>query len=201
MLEYIANIYNYLVGATNNHNVFVFDIDCTITNKHTGGSYSTHVDNYQDYINYNMRHSLIKLFSYIKDNGDKIYINSRGRLVSVYDLCRDIGINIYIDGYYCARDDRSSDHIIGYTCDKYNVDNSWGKIKTRYLEMICKKENINKTSIYFFDDAFENIYGARNKGFTNSFIVNSRKYPNITDEYNLVTVLKKCIMNIYDDML
>lgn len=201
MLKYMADIYNYVVGTTNTHNVFVFDMDCTITNKHTNGVYDSLFDNYRDYINYDMQHSLKKLFSHIKKSGDKIYINSQGRLVSVYNLCKDIGINIYIDGYYCARDDRSSAHVIGHTCSQYSANGSWKRIKTRYLKMICEKENINETNIYFFDDMYENVDTARSNGFNNSFMVNSNKHPDITNEYNLVTVLKNCIMDVYDHAL
>jgi FMN phosphatase YigB (HAD superfamily) len=111
----------------------------------------------------------------------------------VYDLCRDIGIDIYIDGYYCAHDSRSSAHIKQYTCDMYSINNSWKKIKTLYLKMICERENINKSNIYFFDDLPENIYTAQHNGFTKSIRVDSHKYPDITDEYNLVEVLKNIL--------
>jgi HAD superfamily phosphatase (TIGR01681 family) len=198
MLGYIANLYNYIFNIKNNHNIFVFDLDNTITIEHTGGRYNSKYDNYKNYINEHMINNLIKLLKYIKRRGDKIYINSRGLLVSVYDLCCDIGIEKYIDGYYCAYDTKSAKHIQTVTCSKYDMDRKWEKIKTIYLNMICDYENVNKHNIYFFDDTSDNINVARNNGFINSFIVNSNNYPTTMGEYNLITILKRCMYTIYD---
>lgn len=197
MLGYIAHLYNCIFNTKNNHNIFVFDLDNTITTEHTGGRYNSKYDNYQNYINTHMINLLIGLFIYIKRRGDKIYINSRGLLVSVYDLCCDIGIDRYVDGYYCAHDNKSTTHIQKVTCSKYSINSKWGKIKTIYLNMICDHENVEKHNIYFFDDTSQNVNAARNNGFINSFIVNSNNYPDTTGEYNLITILKRCMYTIY----
>jgi len=198
MLGYVVSLYNYLVGRKNNHNVFVFDLDNTITIEHTGGVYDSEDNNYETYINKNMISNVTNLFACIKKNGDKIYINSRGLLVSVYDICCDIGIDTYIDGYYCAHDYRSFKHIRKFTHSKYSMHCEWGKVNTIYLNMIRDSENVDKRNIYFFDDTSQNVNAARNDGFINSFLVNSNGYPDTMGEYNLITILKRCMSNIYD---
>jgi hypothetical protein len=166
--------------------VYVFDLDHTITNEHTKGYYESE---YKMYITDTMLDKTKILFKYIKDNKDKIYINSRGLLSSVFAFCKDAELLEYIDGIYAAKDSKiphSSIHMV----TKYNLSSSgWTHHKTNYLDLIRKREDVERENMYFFDDNEHIIQNALDSEYANSYQVDSNRYPLITDKYNMVCTL------------
>jgi HAD superfamily phosphatase (TIGR01681 family) len=168
------------------YKVFVFDLDNTITNTHTGGHYEK--GTYKKFISPIMLKEVRTIFKKIKEDGGKIYINSRGIASKVYDFCNDTGLNVFVDGYYAANyDGRHYKH--GKIETEFKLDNNiWHIIKSLYLTRIVKKENIQPDNLYYFDDTRKNINYAKNTGFINSYLVNSNKYHKVDGEYNLIKV-------------
>lgn len=185
MLKYIVNkLYpNYY---QNKYKVYVFDLDNTITNKHTGGYYQE--GTYREYITNEMLIGVKDMFKKIKENGGMIYINSRGIASKVHRFVIDTGLFPFITGIYAANyDGKKYSH--GGIVTEYRLDHSrWQEIKGIYLTKIMQKENIDIKNIYYFDDDKQNINFAKNIGFKNSYLVNSNEHMNITDSYNLINV-------------
>jgi hypothetical protein len=193
----------YKSESKSEYNVFVFDLDQTITNGHTGGFYKN--DTYKQYISDEMLLNVKDMFRKIKLEKGKIYINSRGIASNVRIFCNDSGLSVFIDGIYAAtheghstpepeaRPDLNPDKNIP-TISEYMMSNHrWDIIKSIYLMQIVAKENIDYKQLYYFDDTKKNIEYAKYKGFRNSYIVDSNKYPNPNDEYNLINCFNSYI--------
>jgi len=196
-MNFLKNAFNYLTTKPTNqnqHHVYVFDLDNTITNKHTGGHYQKGTSS--TYITSKMLRGVSKLFYQMKTLGlvghpSKIYINSRGIASNVSQFLRDTGLYQYVDGIYAANYDGKQyhDENLKITTMFQLEDSRWNHIKSLYLKEIQKKENVDFNHIYFFDDSTENISTAIHNGFKNSFVVNSNMYPKPWDKFNLCHVV------------
>jgi hypothetical protein len=190
MFEFIINklFPNYYKS---NYKVFVFDLDHTITNKHTGGHYVK--GDYKKYITSEMLTNVRKMFMKIKLDGNMIYINSRGIAGKVYNFCVDTGLMPFITGIYAANYDGKKYSHKGIMAEYKMGNRKWHEIKSLYLNKIMKKENVKTENIYYFDDSERNVNFAKNIGFMNSYLVNSNEYMNVYDKYNLINVFN----NVY----
>ena len=187
MLKYIVEkLYpNYY---QNKYNVYVFDLDNTITNKHTGGHYQK--GTYKRFITDEMLFGVKDVFKKIKESNGMIYINSRGIASNVYNFLSDTGLFPFITGVYAANYDGKKYSHNGVVTEFKLEHNRWPEIKSIYLNKIVQKEGVSKDNIYYFDDTKANIYYAKHMGFDNSYIVNSNKFPDTSDKYNLVNILQ-----------
>lgn len=194
MLTQLYNYAKYLLGYGCDKCVFVFDLDNTITNRHTGGRYGN--GDFMTYITPEMKRSTRDTFKEIKRAGHKIYINSRGHLLSVHNFCKDSGLHSYIDGYYCAKDSRYTDHITDHTYSKHPMSSYWPDVKKIHLDLIANREGVEPDQIYFFDDTRSNVQTALRARYVNSHVVDSNHQPDPNEEGNLVHKLRSILKDI-----
>lgn len=203
MAKLLKNISKYLFGQSKNKYIFVFDLDNTLTQRHSGGHYEKGtLDRYMTKEQYL---SVYSLFQTIHSNGDSIYINSRGIANSIYQFLDDTALLEFVSGIYAAYSSFEEQSKKKYKIPivaKYKLVSSsskWSVFKTHYLDQIRSTEGVSKDRIYFFDDTKPNVEHAKNSGYTNSFIVNSNMYPNIYEKYNVVKVLIDVLKHVYND--
>jgi len=189
-----------------NQKVFVFDFDQTLIMGHSCGQpeiHDIHLFGEMEH-KYKLNEMLQNLF----DKNIPVYVNTRGQASFIKNFL-DFHTNPqYIKDVYGASNleaisDPFLDKKLFYETDqkvfeilqKFNFtdlkDSSsrvWSFQKSYYLNEICKKENVSKENVYFFDDTLINVLYARENGFKNSFRIFDETF---TEDPELLTIQYK----------
>ena len=89
----------------NNPKIVIFDLDLTISTRHTGGRYKTVTQewNINNFITETKKRAFVQCVEELKSCGVKIYLCSRGELDACYWFLYDSELLEYFDGVYGAR--------------------------------------------------------------------------------------------------
>ena len=173
--------------------VFVFDFDQTLIMGHSGGQ-PTIDDEYETDDSL-----IIKLCETLKSllaNNISIYINTRGVVEEVINYLRHrfhkVGENFnnLIKGVFGAEYEEQISNPYSTTLEFWYANNIvsskleiapmkdastrvWAYQKAAYLNKIAEQEQLDKESLYFFDDTEINIEYAKLCGYNHSFIINN----------------------------
>jgi FMN phosphatase YigB (HAD superfamily) len=190
----------------NNQKVFVFDFDQTLIMGHSFGQPDVseiHLFGNTDHVN-----KLNEMLQNLFNKNIPVYVNTRGEasfIKKFLDYHTNPGLikDVYGATSPEAIADPFLDEKLFYETDKkvcellkkLNVtdlkDSSsrvWSFQKVCYLDKICKKENVPKENVYFFDDTLINILYARENGYKNSFRIFDETF---LEDAELLTIQSK----------
>ena len=141
-----------------NPQIVVFDLDLTISTRHTGGIYKTELREWDisNYITSTKRDALIECFQKLKSCNIKIYLCSRGELNACYWFLHDSNLLTYFDGVFGANNLRDYPDL-HFLTDRYSIEyqeatksigyDKWHEEKARIIRRISELESIS--NIYF----------------------------------------------------
>lgn len=174
-LLYRNNFFIYGAGNEMDSKIVVFDLDLTISSKHTYGLYKKKNLNKQwdiyEYMTETEQENMILILKTLRSCGYKIYLCSRGELCACYWFLIDSRLINYFDGVYGSITENIENYPI--LDKKYNtrfqVENSISKLKKRIekhweyekvriiKDIICKGNDDLLKNVLFFDDEEKNV--------------------------------------------
>ena len=172
-----------------NPKIVVFDLDLTISTRHTGGIYKKVKKEWdiKNYITSTKIDALIECIEKLKACNIKIYLCSRGELNACYWFLYDSNLLRYFDGVFGAKNLKKYPEL-HFLTDRYSIESqeatkaigetNWKDEKVRIIRKISELER--ESNIYFYDDTEENIVAAREDGIR-SFLVNPENEMSLID--------------------
>lgn len=181
---------------------FIFDLDLTLTIKHTGGLY-----------NGGDVHSIMDVSS-VKDmllklKYKNVFLCSRGQYNSCYMLLKNAGLLGFFCGIYAAKNNDGDDKFIFEsepTNDlhlEYDViglnnkewEKKWAELKSKFISAIREKyynHPDNLSNIYFFDDTKLNVdfvnRDNKDNNIVNAFYIETKNYNQTIDIVNHILI-------------